>query len=135
MLYNYILLPILLKTSLKKKSSPICSLSDHLKIWRCMLLPIALPVVEFYKIRKTPKGNFWILKIRLMGGFSSLQKSKFLMLIIYFFHYLWCHNWDQCTCTKWVEKTPIYFFFYFRFKNKHIWLEKNQKKFQKMPRT
>ena len=82
--------------------------------------PMAIRVVEFsnggYKIRKKiglriniPKGNFWILRIGLMGrSLSSLQKLEFLKLIISFFHYFWWQNWDQCH--KWVEKTPIYIF-------------------------
>ena len=42
-----------------------------------------------------PKKNYWILRIGTMGSLSSLQKSEFLKLIILFFHYFWCQNWDQ----------------------------------------
>jgi hypothetical protein len=37
-----------------------------------------------------PKGNYWILRIGLMGSLSRLQKSEFLKLIFSFFHYFWC---------------------------------------------
>ena len=33
-----------------------------------------------------PKGNYWILRIGLMGSLSSLQKSEVLKLIILIFH-------------------------------------------------
>ena len=33
-----------------------------------------------------PKGNYWILRIGLMGSLSSLQKSELLKLIILIFH-------------------------------------------------
>ena len=42
-----------------------------------------------------PKGNYWILRIGLTEILSSLEKSEFLKLIISFFHYFWCQNWDQ----------------------------------------
>ena len=58
-----------------------------------------------------PKGNYWILRIGLMGSLSSLLKSEFLKFIISFLYYFWCQNWDQ-----W----HIYFF-YFWFKNKLVW--------------
>ena len=63
-----------------------------------------------------PKGNYWILRIGLMGSLSSLQKSEFVKLIISFFHYFWCQNWDQWH--KMSGKNTHIYFFYFRFKNK-----------------
>ena len=33
-----------------------------------------------------PKGNYWILRIGLMGSLSSLEKSEVLKLIILIFH-------------------------------------------------
>ena len=65
---------------------------------RCDYTPdYGIQVVEFrnggYKIRKKKfikinifKGNYWILRIGLMGSLSSLQKSEFLKLIILIFH-------------------------------------------------
>ena len=51
-----------------------------------------------------PKGNYWILRIGLMGSFSSLQKSEFLtLLIIQFYHYtkifliLYPWSWNPIT--------------------------------------
>ena len=73
-----------------------------------------------------PKGNYWILRIGLMGSLSSLQKSEFLKLIISFFHYFWCQNWDQWH--KMSGKNTHIYFFYFRFKNKRVWAEKIGKK-------
>ena len=73
-----------------------------------------------------PKGNFWILRIGLMGSLSSLQKSEFLKLIISFFHYFWCQNWDQWH--KMSGKNTHIYFFYFWFKNKWVWAEKIGKK-------
>jgi hypothetical protein len=70
-----------------------------------------------------PKGNYWILKIGLMGSLSSLQKSEFLKLIISFFHYFWCQNWDLSHKMS-GKKTHIYFL-YFQFKNKRVWVKKN----------
>ena len=72
-----------------------------------------------------PKGNFWNLRIGLTGSLSSLQKSEFLKLIIWFFHYFWCQNWDQWH--KMSGKNTHIYFFYFWFKNKR----KNQKKIKK----
>ena len=57
---------------------------------------------------------------------SSLQKSEFLKLIIPFFHYLWCQNWDQWH--KMSGKNTHIYFFYFWFKNKRVWAEKIRKK-------
>ena len=69
-----------------------------------------------------PKGIYWILRIGLMGSFSSLQKSEFVKLIISFFYYFWCQNWDQWH--KMSGKNTHIYFFYFRFKNKQVWVEK-----------
>jgi hypothetical protein len=52
---------------------------------------------------------------------SSLQKSEFLKLIISFFHYFWCQNWDQWHKMSW-KNTHICFFL-FLFKNKQVWAE------------
>ena len=73
-----------------------------------------------------PKGNDWILRIGLMGSRSSLQKSEFLKLIISFFHYFGCQNWDQWQ--KMSGKNTHICFFYFWFKNKRVWAEKIRKK-------
>ena len=73
-----------------------------------------------------PKGIFWILRIGLTGSLSSLQKSEFLKLIISFFHYFWCQNWDQWH--KMSGKNTHIYFFYFWFKNKRVWAEKIGKK-------
>ena len=40
---------------------------------------------------------------------SSLQKSEFLKLILSFFHYFWCQNWDQWHKMS-GKNTHIYFF-------------------------
>ena len=40
--------------------------------------------------------KYWIWRIGLMESLSSLQKSEVLKLIISFFHYFWCQNWNQC---------------------------------------
>ena len=83
---------------------------------------MALPFMEFqdqgYKIRNIfvkkstyQKGNHWILRIGLMGSLSSLQKSEFLKLLISFFHYFWCQNWDQwhkIDATDMVVTQPIW---------------------------
>ena len=47
-----------------------------------------------------------------MGSLSSLQ--KFVKLIISFFNYFWCQNWDQWH--KMCEKNLQIYFFYFWFK-------------------
>ena len=73
-----------------------------------------------------PKGNYWILRIGLMGSLSSLQKSELLNLIISFFHNFWCQNWDQWH--KMSGKNTHIYFFYFWFKNKRVWAEKIGKK-------
>ena len=73
-----------------------------------------------------PKGNYWILRIGLMGSPSGLQKSGFLKLIISFFHYFWCQNWDLWHKMR-GKNTHIYFF-YLRFKNKRVWAEEIGKK-------
>ena len=81
-----------------------------------------------------PKGNYWILRIGLMVSLSSWQKSDFLKLIISFFHYFWCQNWDQRH--KMSGKNTHIYFFYFRFKNKRVWAEKFgkiRKKFKNLP--
>ena len=74
----------------------------------------------------TPKRNYWISRIGLMGTLSSLQKSVVLKLIISFFHYFWCQNWDQWH--KMSEKHTHVYFFNFWLKNKRVWLEKIGKK-------
>ena len=79
-----------------------------------------------------PKGNYWILRIGLMGGLSSLQKSEFFKLIISFFHYFWCQNWDQWH--KMSGKNTHIYFFYFWFKNKRVWAEKIRKN-KKIPKS
>ena len=61
--------------------------------------------------------------------YSSLQKSEFVKLIILFFHYFWCQNWDQWH--KMSGKNTHVYFFYFRFKNKRVWAEKIRKKTKK----
>ena len=77
-----------------------------------------------------PKGNYWILRIGLMASLSCLQKSKFVKLIISFFYYFWCQNWDQWH--KMSGKNTHIYFFYFRFKNKRVWAEKIRKKTKKI---
>ena len=45
--------------------------------------------------QKWPLCQLRISYQSLAGSLSSLQKSEFLKLIISFFHYFWCQNWDQ----------------------------------------
>jgi len=66
---------------------------------------------------------------QLLLVLSSLQKSEFLKLIISFFHYFWCQNWDQWH--KMSGKNTHIYFFYFWFKNKRVWAEKIGKKRKK----
>ena len=73
-----------------------------------------------------PKENYWILRFGLMGSLSRVRKSELLKLIISFFHYFWCQNWDYWH--KMSEKNTHIYFFYFRFKNKQVLAEKNWKK-------
>ena len=47
-----------------------------------------------------------------MGSLSGLQKSEFVKLIISFFHYFWCKNWDQWHKLS-GKNTHIYFFYSF----------------------
>jgi hypothetical protein len=78
----------------------------NFKIWKWTIGPygitgygVSSPGIQNYKdfcIKiNIPKGNYRILRIGLTGSLSSLQKSEFLKLIISFFHYFWCQNWDQ----------------------------------------
>ena len=57
---------------------------------------------------------------------SGLQNSEFLKLIISFFNYFWCQNWDLWY--KMSGKNTHIYFFYFWFKNKRVWAEKIGKK-------
>ena len=66
----------------------------------------------------------------LLLGLRSFQKSEFLKLIISFFHYFWCQNWDQWH--KMSGKNTHIYFFYFWFKNKRVWAEKIRKKRKKI---
>ena len=112
-------------------SSHHLALTSGLK-WHFLYMPtwwivMAFSVMQFqyqgYKIKiNLPKGNYWILRIGLMGSVSSLQKSEFVNLIISFFHYFWCQNWDQWH--KMSGKNTHIYFFYFRFKNKRVWAER-----------
>ena len=105
--------------------------------WSFSLQYMVKWVVDFsrYKIRKIyiPKGNYWILRIGLMRSLSSLQKSEFVKLIISFFCYFWCQNWDQWH--KMSGKNTHIYFFYFRVKIKQVWAEKSRKKTEKIPKT
>ena len=82
---------------------------------------------------KWPLCHLRISYQSLAGSLSSLQKSEFLKLIISFFHYFWCQNWNQWH--KMSGKNSHIFFFYYWFKNKRVWAEKigkKQKKIQKL---
>ena len=57
-----------------------------------------------------------IFLIQTTSNYFWSSKSEFLELIVSFFHYFWCQNWDQWQ--KMSGKTPIYISFYFLFKNK-----------------
>ena len=57
-----------------------------------------------------PKGNYWILRIGLVGSLSTLQKSEFLKLIISYSHYFWRQNWVLCQKMS-GKNTHIYFFY------------------------
>ena len=61
---------------------------------------------------KWPLCHLRISYQSLAGSLSSLQKSEFLKLIISFFHYFWCQNWDQWHKMS-GKNTHIYNFFYF----------------------
>ena len=63
---------------------------------------------------------------QLLRVLSSLQKSAFSKLIILFFQYFWCQNWNQGHNLS--GKNTHIFFFYFWFKNKRVWAEKIRKK-------
>ena len=75
-----------------------------------------------------PKGNYWISRIGLGIGLSSLQKSEF---VSWLFHSSIIFDAKiEISGTKWVEKTPIYIFSTFGSKiNECEWkkLEKNEK--------
>ena len=87
---------------------------------------ISRPVIQNYNyfcIRTNiPKENYWIFRIGLIGSHSSLHKSEIFKLIISFFHYFWCQNWDQWY--KMSGKNTHIYIFYFWFKNKRVWAEK-----------
>ena len=79
------------------------------------------------KKSKTWWRNTWMVpNAEMAQSLSSLQKSEFLKLIISFFHYFWCQNWDQWH--KMSGKNTHIYFFYFWFKNKRVWAEKIGKK-------
>ena len=40
-------------------------------------------------------GFFYICNAEMAQSLRSLEKSEFLKLIISFFYYFWCQNWDQ----------------------------------------
>ena len=58
-------------------------------------------------------------------GLRNFQKSEFVKLIISFLYYFCCQNWDQWH--KYSGKNTHIIFFYFWFKNKRVWAEKNGK--------
>ena len=76
----------------------------------------------FTKKSNVRKCFFDICNAEMAQSLSSLQKSEFLKLIISFFLYFWCQNWDQWH--KMSGKNTHIYFFYLRFKNKRVWEEK-----------
>ena len=75
------------------------------------------------------KCFFDICNAEMAQSLSSLQKSEFLKFIISFFHHFWCQNWDHWH--KMGGKNTHIYFFYFWFKNKQVWAEKNPQKISK----
>ena len=117
----FLTLDMKLKNEFKRRLS---SSLWHYRLWSFKSRNTKLERV-LHKIN-IPKGNYWIFRIGLMGSLSSLQKSELLKLIISFFHYFGCQNWDQWH--KMSGKNSHIYFFYFRFKNKRVWAEKIGKK-------
>ena len=74
---------------------------------------------------------FDICNAEMAHSLSSLQKSEILKLIISFFHYIWCQNWDQWH--KMSGKTPIYIFSTFGSKINEFERKKSEKN-KKIPK-
>ena len=103
------------------------------QIYLVMLRPRRLTQASFLqKKSNVAKCFFDICNAEMAQSLSSLEKSEFLKLIISFFHYFWCQNWDQWH--KMSGKNTHIYFFYGWFKNKRVWAEKIRKK-QKIPKT
>ena len=133
-IFNKLLVSLIIRTIFQKMlffqivASPLMSLpsrSSRCPLWHYRLWSFKSRDRKLEKIN-IPKGNYWILRIGLMGSLSSLQKSEFVKLIISFFYYFWCQNWDQWH--KMSGKNTHIYFFYFWFKNKRVWAEKIGKK-------
>ena len=98
-----------------------------LRLFDCLAHPnLGSP---FATDQKWPICHLRISYQSLAGGLRSLQKSEFLKLIISFFHYFCSQNWNQWH--KMSGKNTHIYFFYFWFKNKRVWAEKNRKKTKK----
>ena len=95
------------------------------QIYLVTLRPRQLTQASFLQKNQTLQNVFLISVTQRAQSLSSLQKSEFLKLIISFFHYFGCQNWDQCH--KMSGKNTYIYFFYFWFKNKQVWAEKPRK--------
>ena len=81
-----------------------------LRLFDCLAHPnLGAP---FATDQKWPICHLRISYQSLAGGLRSLQKSEFLKLIISFFHYFWCQNWNQWHKMS-GKNTHTYFFYSF----------------------
>ena len=76
--------------------------------------------------RRLLQYGLWSLQTGYTKLERFLQKPEVVKLIISFFHYFWCQNWDQWH--KMSGKNTHIYFFYFWFKKKQVWAEKIGKK-------
>ena len=106
----------------------ISNISQDIQLWQYGLSCFQMGGIKWERF--LPKNQHTQRKFlnfeNWTGSLSRLQKSKFLKLIISFFHYFWCQNWDQWH--KMSGKNTHIYFFYVWFKNKQVLAEKIGKK-------